>query len=280
MAIKYFKPSTPGQRGKVLVKSDEVQKKNNPEKSLTKGKKRISGRDGQGRISVRRRGGGSKRKYREIDFKRDILDIEGKVKSVEYDPNRSSSIALVVYKNGEKRYILATENMKSGDVIINGENVKSVEGNCLPLKNIFVGSFIHNIEMKPGKGGQIVRSAGSYAKLLGKDGKYVSIELPSGEVRLILSSCLATVGVVSNKEKRNENSGKAGRSRWLGKRSKVRGVVMNPVDHPMGGGEGRSSGGRHPCSPTGVLSKGYKTRKKKKYSDKLIIRKRNSKNKK
>lgn len=274
MVIKYFKPSTPGQRGKVLVKSDEIQKKNKPQKSLTKGKKRISARDNNGRISVRRRGGGSKKKYREIDFKRDIIGIEGTVKAIEYDPNRSSSIALIVYKNGEKRYILATENMRVGDSILNGEDIKSIEGNCLPLKNIFVGSFVHNIEMQPGRGGQIVRSAGGYAKLLGKDGKYVTLEMPSGEVRLILASCHATIGVVSNKEKRNENSGKAGRSRWLGKRSKVRGVVMNPVDHPMGGGEGRSSGGRHPCSPTGVLAKGYKTRKKKKYSDKLIIRKR------
>jgi len=248
-----------------------------PEKTLTKGIKKKSARDGQGHISVRRRGGGAKKKYRQIDFKRNLYDIYGTVKTIEYDPNRTSVISLVTYTNGEKRYVLTTEKMQVGSKIISGEKVKSKEGNHLPLMNINVGAFIHNIELVPGRGGKIVRSAGAFAKLLGKDGKYVSVELPSGEVRLILGTCYATVGVISNKEKKNEKSGKAGRTRWLGRRPKVRGVVMNPVDHPMGGGEGRSSGGRHPCSPTGLLAKGFRTRKAKKYSDAFIIRKRKRK---
>ena len=270
MGIKSYKPTTPGQRGKILLDFSEITKKN-PEKSLTKGIKRSSGRDNQGRITVRRKGGGAKRKYRLIDFKRNKKE-RALVKSIEYDPNRSANIALLFYSDGEKRYILAPDGLKVGDEIYSGLNVKSQLGNALPLNKINVGAFIHNIEIKPGKGGQLCRGAGTVAKLLGNDGKYSTVQLPSGEVRLILSACYATVGQVGNKDFKNVVSGKAGRSRWLGKRPKVRGVAMNPVDHPMGGGEGRSSGGRQPVSPTGVLAKGLKTRKKKKYSDKFIIR--------
>lgn len=270
--VKKFKPITPGLRGKISVKHDLA--KGGPEKTLTEGKRSISGR--AGRISVRRRGGGHKRVYRVIDFKRDKRDIWGTVKSVEYDPNRTSYIALVVYTDGEKRYILATDNMKPGHKVIASAEARSEEGNAIPLKNINVGSFIHNIELTNGKGGQLVRAAGGYARLLGKDGRYVTVELSSGEVRRVLEDNYATVGVLSNKEKINEKVGKAGKSRWMGKRPKVRGVVMNPVDHPMGGGEGRSSGGRHPTSPTGVKAKGLRTRSNKKYSTPFIIRRRKS----
>ncbi len=276
MALKLFKPTTPGLRGKAIVDTSALSKVA-PCKALTHGKKRISSRDTKGRISVRRRGGGHKRRYRIIDFKREKVNIEAVVKTVEYDPNRSAFIALVAYKDGEKRYHLATENMREGQVIISGDEVRSVEGNTLSLSKINIGSFIHNIEMMPGRGGQMVRSAGSAAKLLGRDGKYATVELPSGEVRKILSTCRASVGVVSNKDKKNEKSGKAGRGRWFGRRPKVRGVVMNPVDHPMGGGEGRSSGGRHPCSPTGVPSKGFKTRSVRKWTSKFIVRSRKTK---
>ena len=273
MAIKFLKPTTPGRRGKVALDYKSLSKKK-PEKTLIKGKKSISSRDGSGRISVRRRGGGVKRKYREIDFKREKIDMEGTVKSIEYDPNRSAFIALVVYLDGEKRYILASENMKVGSKVITGEKAKSKEGNCLPLMKISLGSFVHNIEIRKGCGGQMVRAAGASAKVLGRDGDYVSLSLPSGEVRLFRGECFATVGVVSNKDRSNTKLGKAGVSRYMGRRPKVRGVVMNPVDHPMGGGEGRTSGGRNPCSPTGLPSKGYKTRKPRKYSNRLIVRKR------
>ncbi len=276
MAVKYLKAITPASRGRAVLDLSALTT-DKPEKTLTSGKKSISGRDNHGRISVRRRGSGNKRKYRRIDFKRNKHDIEAVVKSIEYDPNRTAFIALIVYKDGEKRYILAPEGLKTGDKIISGEDVKSVTGNALPLGNINTGSFIHNVELQPRKGGQIIRSAGSYGKLLGCDGKYASVQMPSGEVRMILRSCYATVGAVSNRDHINTQGGKAGWSRWKGRRPKVRGVVMNPVDHPMGGGEGRSSGGRHPCSPTGKLRKGYKTRKVKKYSDKFIIRKRKKK---
>lgn len=276
MGIRHIKPTTPGQRGKVLNSFEEITKLF-PEKSLTKGKKRISGRDNQGRITVRRRGGGSKKKLRQIDFRRDKLDQPALVRSIEYDPNRSANIALLVYEDGEKRYILSPEGIKIGQTIISGKAVKSELGNCLPLEKINIGAFIHAIELRPGKGARLVRSAGTYAKLLGRDGQYCSIQMPSGEVRLVLGRCMATVGEVGNKDHKNVVSGKAGRTRWLGKRPSVRGVAMNPVDHPMGGGEGRTSGGRHPVSPTGVLAKGYKTRKAKKYSDKFIIRKRKNK---
>lgn len=272
MGVKHYNPTTPGLRGKVSNDFAQVSD-TNIIKKLTKGRKRGSGRDNQGQISVRRKGGGHKRKYREIDFQR-VIEMDAKVASIQYDPNRSAFIALLHYVNGEKSYVLATNSMKIGDTIKTGSGVKSAEGNTLPLSEINVGAFIHNIELNAGKGGQLVRSAGSYAKLLGRDGEYVSVQLPSGEVRLIHGKCRATVGELSNKDHKNVRSGKAGRSRWLGHRPKVRGVVMNPVDHPMGGGEGRSSGGRQPCSPTGQITKGLKTRKGKKYSDKYIVRKR------
>lgn len=273
MGMKNFRPVTPGQRQKVLLDFSELTK-NYPEKSLVSGKKRISSRDNKGRISIRRRGGGAKRRYRLVDFKRDKKDVFASVKAIEYDPNRSANIALLVYSDGEKRYILSPEGLKVGDRVSSGENAKIQVGCSLPLEKINSGVFIHNIEINPGKGGQLARSAGTYGKLLGRDGKYCSVEMPSGEVRLILQTCYATVGLVGNREHQNVSSGKAGRSRWLGRRPKVRGVVMNPVDHPMGGGEGKTSGGRHPVSPTGVLSKGFKTRSKKRYSDKMILRRR------
>ncbi len=271
--IKIAKPVTPGRRGKVYVRNFDLSS-DGPLKKLTKGKKKISSRDNQGRISVRRRGAGHKRRYRIIDFKLTKPSMRGVVKTIEYDPNRNVFIALVCYSDGDKRYVLATENMKKGFEINSGEEAKSEEGNTLPLNKINVGSFIHNIELHPGKGGQIVRSAGGFARLLGIDGKYASVVLPSGETRKILASCLATIGVLSNKEFKNIKRGKAGVSRWQGRRPKVRGVVMNPVDHPMGGGEGKTSGGRHPCSPTGIIAKGFRTRKSKKYSNKLIVRRR------
>lgn len=277
MAIRTHKPVTPSSRGKVSLVRAELTPGVKPEKSLLRKKKRISARGYKGRISVRRRGGGHKKRYRIIDFKRNKQGVEALVKSIEYDPNRSAFIALVVYKDGEKRYILATENMTVGKTVVSGPDVRSDEGNSLPLSNITVGSFVHNVEIEPGRGGQVVRSAGAFARLLGRDGDFVSLTFPSGETKRVLGRCYATVGVVSNKDKKNEKSGKAGRSRWLGKRPKVRGVVMNPVDHPMGGGEGRTSGGRHPCSPTAVPSKGYKTRSPKKYSDQFIIRRRKAK---
>ncbi len=273
MAIKTFRPVTPSLRSKVLV-TNEYLTKERPLKRLTKGKRRISGRSGIGRITVRRRGGGHKRLYRMVDFKQYRDGIEGTVKSIEYDPNRTAHIALVAYRDGEKRYVLAAESMAVGTKILAGEGAKSVMGSTLPLNDINLGSFIYNVELYPGRGGQLARSAGNAAKLLGRDGAYASVELPSGEVRRILGTCRACVGVVSNKDKKNEKSGKAGRTRWLGRRPKVRGVVMNPVDHPMGGGEGRSSGGRHPCSPTGQPTKGFKTRAKNKLSNKFIIRRR------
>ena len=276
MGIRYVKPTTPGQRGKVLNKFEEITK-STPEKALTKGRKRISARDVKGHISVRHRGGGAKKKFRKIDFLRDKYDQPAKVNSIEYDPNRSANIALVIYADGEKRYILAPDGLKLGQKIVSGKEVKSELGNCLPLEKINIGAFIHGIEIRPGKGAQLVRSAGVSAKLLGRDGKYCSVQMPSGEVRLILGRAMATVGTVGNKDHKNVTSGKAGRTRWLGKRPSVRGVAMNPVDHPMGGGEGKSSGGRHPVSPTGVLAKGFKTRKNKKYSSQFIIRKRKTK---
>ena len=275
MALKQLKPTTPGNRGKVNLKYVELTRKSS-EKILTKGIKKNSGRGGDGKISVRRKGGGAKRKYRIIDFKRRKFDIQGMIKSIEYDPNRNAFIALVVYADGEKNYVLATANMIVGNKVISGEDVKSVEGNCLPLGKINIGAFVHNIELQPNKGGQMVRAAGTGAKILGRDGNKVSMMLPSGEVRIFDSKCKATVGVLSNHDAKNIKLGKAGASRWRGRRPKVRGVAMNPIDHPMGGGEGKTSGGRHPCSPTGVLTKGFKTRKKK-YSDKFIIRRKKKK---
>ncbi len=278
MAIKKYKPTTPGYRYKTTLKNEELTKKD-PEKSLLLSKKSLSGRNNNGRITVRRRGGGHKRKIRIIDFKRNKLDIPARVTAIEYDPNRSANIALLVYADGEKRYILAPDTLKVDDRVISSENAPIKIGNALKLKNIPSGYTVHNVEMKPGKGGQIARGAGVGAKILASEGKYVSLKLPSGEVRKILQECFATLGKIGNSDFNNVVQGKAGRNRWRGKRPKVRGVAMNPVDHPMGGGEGRSSGGGHPRTPWGKITKGYKTRKKKNPSNKYIVshRKKNKK---
>ena len=274
MPIRTIKPTTPGQRFMSISTFEELTT-DVPEKSLTEALRKTGGRNNHGRITVRRRGGGHKRRYRIIDFKRNKYDIEGTVRTIEYDPNRSCRIALVYYIDGDKRYILAPDGIKLGDKIIASRSRTPLRpGNAMPLSEIPAGLMVHNIEMKPGKGGQMARSAGAAARLMAKEGDYVTLKLPSGEIRLILQNCIATVGEVGNKSHENINLGKAGRSRWLGRRPKVRGVAMNPVDHPMGGGEGKSSGGRHPVSPTGVPSKGYKTRKKKHPSDRYIITRR------
>lgn len=273
MGLKKYRPLTPTLRYQTVLDFSEITT-DEPLKSLTKGKKSYAGRGFKGQVSVRRKGGGHKRRYRIIDFKRNKYNIEGKVASLEYDPNRSANIALIVYKDGEKRYIIAPASVKVGDTIVSGENVEVKPGNAMPLKNIPDGTNIYNIELHKGKGGQLVRSAGTSAVITAKEGDYCLIKLPSGEIRKIHCECYATIGEVCNKDHINVDIGKAGRSRWLGKRPKVRGVAMNPVDHPLGGGEGKSSGGRHPCSPTGKPTKGYKTRKKKKYSDKMIIKRR------
>lgn len=273
MGIKKYNPVTATMRYQTGLSFEEITT-DRPCKKLTVGKNKKAGRGAKGQISVRRKGGGHKQKYRIIDFKRNKIGIEGKVASVEYDPNRSSNIALISYKDGEKRYIIAPESLKVGDSICAGADVEIKVGNALPLKNIPVGTSIYNIEMHVGKGGQLVRSAGLSAQITAKEGDYCMIKLPSGELRKIFSDCYATIGEVGNKDHINVSLGKAGRSRWLGRRPKVRGVAMNPVDHPLGGGEGKSSGGRHPVSPTGVPSKGYKTRKKKKYSNKMIVKRR------
>lgn len=273
MGLKSFKAITPTQRFKSVNDFKEITT-TTPLKSLTYGKKRISGRGAGGRVSIWNRGGGHKRRYRIIDFKRNKLNIEGRIVSIEYDPNRSARIALVNYKDGEKRYILAPLGLSVGDIISSGTNIKPSNGNALPLKNIPIGSVIHNIEMQPGRGGQLVRSAGTSAQLVAKEGAYCTIKLPSGEVRLIHQNCYATIGQLSNVEHSNVNIGKAGRTRYLGKRPCVRGVAMNPIDHPLGGGEGKSSGGRHPCTPWGKPTKGYKTRKKNKISNRFIVSRR------
>jgi large subunit ribosomal protein L2 len=276
MAVRKLKPVTPGQRFKVVSSFEEITT-GTPEKSLLSPLKKSGGRNSSGRMTMRYTGGGHKRQYRIIDFKRDKVDMPAVVKTIEYDPNRSARIALVVYADGEKRYILAPDGLKVGQKIISGSEVSPDLGNTLPLANIPLGSFIHNIELKPGKGGAIARSAGSSAQLTSRDGKYAIIKLPSGESRMILVACKATVGEVSNPDHALERSGKAGRSRWLGRRPRVRGVVMNPVDHPMGGGEGRASGG-HPRSRKGIPAKGYKTRKKKNASNKFIVERRKKNN--
>lgn len=273
MGLKKFRPVTPTQRYKTDLTFEEITT-TEPYKPLTVGKKQYAGRGFKGQITVRRRGGGHKRKYRIIDFKRDKYDIEGKVATVEYDPNRSSNIALISYADGEKRYIVAPDALKVGDVIISSENAEIKKGNALPLKKIPLGTGIYNIELRHGRGGQLVRSAGSTAQITAKEGSYCLVKLPSGEVRKIHKECYATIGVVGNKDHVNVSIGKAGRSRWLNRRPKVRGVAMNPVDHPLGGGEGKSSGGRHPVSPTGQPTKGYKTRKKNKYSNNMIVKRR------
>jgi large subunit ribosomal protein L2 len=273
MGIKTFKPTSKGVRFKTANDFSEITA-DRPEKSLSKSKRRKSGRNSMGRITVRHMGGGHKRRYREIDFKRNKEGIPGRVLSIEYDPNRSANIALISYLDGEKRYIIAPNGLKAGDQITSGKESDIKAGNSMRLFELPVGTLIHNIEMRPGKGGQLVRSAGTFAQLLSKEGSYCHIRLPSGEIRLIKSECRATIGQVGNLDHENISLGKAGRKRWLGIRPTVRGVAMNPVDHPHGGGEGRTSGGRHPVTPWGKPTKGYKTRKKNKPSNKYIVTKR------
>ncbi|MGB9761840.1 MAG: 50S ribosomal protein L2 [Caldimicrobium thiodismutans] len=272
MPIKKCKPTSPGRRFQTYLVNPELTPKE-PEKSLVEPLKKTGGRNNYGRITVRFRGGGHKRLYRIIDFKRDKDGIPAKVIALEYDPNRSANIALLQYADGEKRYILAPEGLKVGDVVMSGENVEIKVGNALPLKNIPVGTMVHNVELRPGKGGQLARAAGAFAQILGKERDYVILRLPSGEIRKVHGNCKATIGQVGNLEWENIVWGKAGRMRWRGRRPYVRGVAMNPVDHPLGGGEGRTHGGRHPCSPWGQLCKGLKTRGKKP-SDKFILKRR------
>ncbi len=272
MALKKYRPITPGQRYKLSSSFDEITT-STPEKSLLEGKKRSGGRNSGGKMTMRYIGGGHKKKYRIIDFKRDKEGIPAKVKTIEYDPNRSARISLLVYADGEKRYIIAPHGLEVGQDLVSGKGATPDVGNALYLSEIPYGTLIHNIELRPGQGAKMARSAGSYAQLMTRDGKYAILKMPSGETRMILQTCLATIGVVSNPEHNQERSGKAGRSRWLGRRPRVRGVVMNPVDHPMGGGEGRQSGG-HPRSRNGIPAKGYKTRNKKKDTNKYIIERR------
>lgn len=262
MAIKTYKPTSAGRRHQTCSTFEEITK-STPERSLVISLKKTGGRNSFGRITSRHIGGGHKQKYRIVDFRRDKIDIPGKVASIEYDPYRSARIALINYVDGEKRYILAPNDLNVGQTIMSGNSADIKAGNTLPLKLIPLGTIIHNVEMKIGKGAQLVRSAGTFAQLMAKDGKYVQVKLPSGEVRMILQDCMATIGQVGNLDHEKVSIGKAGRSRWLGKRPKVRGVAMNPVDHPHGGGEGRTSGGRHPVTPWGIPTKGYKTRKNK-----------------
>lgn len=277
MGIRFYKPTSPGRRGaSVSDFSDITDRKKEPEKSLTIRLKKHSGRNNQGKITARHRGGGYKKIYRIIDFRRVKDGVPAKVVAVEYDPNRSARIALIQYQDGEKSYILAPLGLKAGDTVHNGPGSEPNLGNCMPLANIPPGTEVHNIEMRPGKGGQLCRSAGVHGVLNARDGKWAQITLPSGEVRRLHSACRATIGTLSFPEHSSINLGKAGRVRWKGRRPHVRGVAMNPIAHPMGGGEGRSSGGRHPCSPTGVLAKGGKTRNPRKPSKKAIIRRRRS----
>jgi len=269
MALKKFKPTTSGQRFKLISAFDDITT-SKPEKSLLAPMKKSGGRNSEGKMTIRYVGGGHKQKYRVIDFKRDKENIPAVVKSIEYDPNRTARIALLNYADGEKRYIVAPHGLKVGQEVVAGKGVAPEIGNTLYLSEIPFGTIVHNVELRPGQGAKMARSAGSYAQLMSRDGKFAVLKLPSGETRLILQSCKATVGMVSNTDHSLETSGKAGRSRWLGRRPRTRGVAMNPVDHPMGGGEGRASGG-HPRSRKGMPAKGYKTRKPKKESDKYII---------
>jgi large subunit ribosomal protein L2 len=269
MSVRKMNPVTPGQRQKIASTFDDITS-NVPEKSLLRPLKKSGGRNNRGKMTCRYMGGGHKRRYRVIDFKRDKENIPAKIKTIEYDPNRSARIALVAYNDGEKRYILAPNGIEVGQEIKSGRNIPPEIGNSLYLSDIPLGTVVHNIELAPNKGGILARSAGTYAQLVSREGKYATIKLPSGESRKILVTCKATIGTVSNADHAMEKSGKAGRSRWLGRRPRVRGVAMNPVDHPMGGGEGRASGG-HPRSRTGLLAKGYKTRSPKKNSNKYIV---------
>jgi len=276
MAVRKLKPTSPGRRAQTVSSFEEITRVR-PERSLTRGISTKGGRNNYGRITSRRRGGGNKHRYRVVDFKRNKLDIPAKVATIEYDPNRSARIALLHYVDGEKRYILTANGMKVGDQVIAGEKADIKTGNALPLARIPQGTIVHNIELYPGKGGQMARSAGTYAQLVAKEGKYALLRLPSGEVRRVLASNMATVGQVGNLEFEKIRIGKAGRSRWMGRRPEVRGVAMNPIDHPLGGGEGRSSGGRHPVTPWGKPTKGYKTRNPKKQSSRLIVKRRGRK---
>ncbi len=273
MGIKQLKSVTPGSRFATRSNFSEITK-GSPEKKLTKALRKTGGRNNTGKITIRRRGGGHKRRYRIIDFKRNKFDVPGKVATIEYDPNRSANISLIHYADGEKRYIISPEDLKVGDSVISGDRVPLKPANSLLLKNIPAGITIHNIELEPGKGGQMARSAGTFAQVMAHDNKMCTLRLPSGEVRMVRDNCRATIGQVGNRTHEQIISGKAGRTRWLGRRPKVRGVAMNPVDHPMGGGEGKSSGGRHPTTPWGKPTKGYKTRKKNKRSNSMIIKRR------
>lgn len=273
MSIKKLKPVTPGTRFRTNFTFEEITK-SEPEKSLLVSLKKSGGRNNLGRVTARHRGGGHKRKYRVVDFKRNKFGISAKVVAIEYDPNRSSRIALLHYADGEKRYIIAPDGLKVGDILTSGSGSEIKIGNALPLKEMPLGSFVHNVELKPGKGGQIGRSAGSSLQLMAREGDFATLKLPSGEVRMVRVDCMATYGSVGNAIHENISLGKAGRSRWLGRRPHTRGVAMNPVDHPMGGGEGKTSGGGHPVSPWGQKAKGLKTRKRKKQSNKLIIKRR------
>ena len=275
MALKQFKPTTPGRRGLVLVDRSGLWK-GKPLKVLTIGLHSKGGRNNLGRITARRRGGGHKRRYRLVDFKRAKFDVPATIERLEYDPNRTAFIALVRYEDGEMSYILAPQRVAVGDTVVSGESVDIRPGNAAPLKNIPVGTIVHNVEMKAGKGGQIARAGGGYVQLVGKDQGYAQLRLASGELRMVRAECLATIGAVSNPDQANIKLGKAGRKRWLGKRPSVRGVAMNPIDHPHGGGEGRTSGGRHPVTPWGKPTKGKRTRKNKR-TDSLIMRRRHRK---
>lgn len=272
MALKYFKPMTPSLRQLVQVDRSELHK-GKPEKSLTVGLSKSGGRNHHGRITTRHVGGGHKRSYRIIDFKRTKFNVAAEVLRLEYDPNRTSFIALLQYEDGEKAYIIAPQRLKAGDKVIASDKADIKPGNAMPLKNIPIGTIVHNVELKQGKGGQLARAAGAYVQLVGKDSGYAQIKLRSGELRLVRAECMATIGAVSNQDHQNENLGKAGRKRWKGVRPTVRGVAMNPVDHPHGGGEGRTSGGRHPVTPWGKPTKGKRTRSNKK-TDRLIVRRR------
>ena len=274
MPLKSYNPTTSGQRNLVLVDRSDLWK-GKPERSLTEGLRSKGGRNNKGRITARRQGGGHKRRYRIIDFKRKKYDVKAKVERLEYDPNRSAFIALIKYEDGELAYILAPQRVHVGDEVLSSENADIKPGNAMPIRNIPVGTIVHNVEMKRGKGGQIARAAGTYVQIIGKDQGYAQLRMNSGELRMVRAECIATIGAVSNPDQQNIKLGKAGRNRWLGKRPSVRGVAMNPVDHPHGGGEGRSSGGRHPVSPWGKPTKGKRTRSNKK-TDQLIMRRRRS----
>jgi large subunit ribosomal protein L2 len=273
VAIKKYRPLTPGLRFKTSLTFEEITKKR-PEKALTSGKPKNAGRGAGGRISVRRKGGGHKQRYRQIDFRRDKTGIPGKVSAIEYDPNRSAFIALIVYADGEKRYILAPEGLGVGAKVLSAADATLTPGNALPLEKIPLGIMIHNVELNLGRGGQMARSAGTSATVVAKEGDYVTLRLPSGEMRQVNKKCMATIGELGNKDHMNVHLGKAGRSRWLGRRPKVRGTAMNPVDHPHGGGEGKTKGGRHPVTPWGQPTKGYKTRKKRNTTSRFIVKRR------